>query len=132
DANAVDERVLALDKRAQHILRRIDPDVDEPNLADIALELEELGIRRVAPADSQHLAPLGQAFDDVPPDKPRAAHDGNLVSLHGRGITTKRVSLRSAEGVRRRVSRLPRAAYGRTGSRNLRSAEGAVAFPLAK
>ena len=53
DADEVDDAIIVRDEGRQQRLVA-DRDVDEPDLADIALQPEELGGRGVAPADGQH------------------------------------------------------------------------------
>ena len=69
DANAVDEGVLASEEGRQQRLV-VDADIDEPDLADIAFELEEFGVCRMAAAHGENLAAPGQMLDDIAADEP--------------------------------------------------------------
>src|SRR6185312_7825160 len=85
DADAIDQRILAgKEGRQPHLV--VDGDVDEADLADIALELEKLGVRRMPAADGENLAALGQVLDDIAADEPGSAENRDLVRLHDRGL----------------------------------------------
>src|SRR5690348_7744975 len=81
DADAVDDRVVAGQEWPQQALA-VDRQVDEPDLADIALQLQELGLGGIASTDGQHVAALGQPLDHIAADEPGPAEDRNPMLLH--------------------------------------------------
>ncbi len=90
DADEVDDRVVVGDEGGQQPLV-VDRQVDEPDLADIALQLEEFGGSGVAPADGQDVAALGQPLDHIAPDEPGAAEDRHPMLFHARSNTRDRI-----------------------------------------
>src|SRR5207237_5393022 len=88
DADAVDHGVVAGEERRQQSLV-VDRDVEEPDLADIALQFQELGGGGVARADGDDIAALGQPLDGVASDEPRSAEDRHPV-FHARYTTARR------------------------------------------
>ena len=88
DPDAIDDRVVAGEEGGQQSLV-FDRDIEQPDLPDIALQLEELGRGGVAAADRQHVAALGQPLDDIAPDKPRPAEDRHPV-IHARSLKARR------------------------------------------
>src|SRR5439155_5405115 len=81
DSGEVDDGVGIGDEGGEEGLV-VDPEVDQPDLADFALELEEFGARRMATADREHVAAFGQALYQIAPDKPGAAEDRHAMLSH--------------------------------------------------
>src|SRR5205814_1514492 len=79
DPDAIDHRVIAGENRLQQLLV-VDTDVEETDLADIALELQEFGGAGVAGGDGQNNPAFREPLDDVAPDEPRPAEDRPSVT----------------------------------------------------
>src|SRR5712691_4730720 len=90
NADEVDDGVIVRDESRQQRLV-VDSDVDEPNLANIALQFEEFGGSGAAPADGQHIAALGQPLDDIAPDEPVPAEDRRAMLIHARSKKRDRI-----------------------------------------